>query len=126
MNWFLRKNANHNKILFLIFFSVALVTETIHRYHYRAELNFKLSEFEIELMLLIGLILLNPKGIKIILLAVFILLIGLSTRNLILFHEASKSLLLKDAISFSQLDALWIYSIHQIIYLYFAYRVIRN
>jgi len=128
MNRFLQKNANRNKIRFLLFFSVALFTEIIHRYYYRAELNFQLSEAEIALALLIGLILLNPKGIRAILLAVFILLIILSTRSLILFHLSGvpKSLLLKDVLSPFKLNATLVYSLHLIIYSYFSCFLIRN
>lgn len=128
MNRFLQKNANRNKILFLIFFSFALVTETFHRYHYRAALEFQLSGMEIGLVILIGLILLNPKGIRVILLAVLILLIVLSTRSLILFHlsGAPKSLLLDHVLSPLKLNSKLVYSLHLIIYSYFGYLLIRN
>jgi hypothetical protein len=128
MNHFLQKNTNRNKILFLLLFIVAFVTETIHSYYYRAELNFQLSESEIELALLIGLILLNPKGIRLILLAVLILLIVLSTRSLILFDLSGvpKSLLLKHVLSPCKLSSVLVYSLHLIIYSYFGYLLIRN
>lgn len=127
-NKLLTKNSVQNKFIFLLFFTLSFVTETGYRYYYRAELNFSLSKTEIALVVLILLTVLNPKGIRLILLAFFLLLILLSTRSLIVFQLSGvqESLLLMRVLSSLNQNIIMIYVIHLIGYSYFSYISIKN
>lgn len=119
----LSKNNKTVKYSLALFFLVALLGEMIHRYHYRAELEYKLSWAEMELMVLIALIFINPKGIKIIGIGVFVLLISMSTKSVIfeVHSRVPSTLLLRDILHFLKIDKSIVYLMHLVIYLLFIY-----
>lgn len=116
---FLQKNTPLMKRVFLLFFSVSLILEMPNRYYYRAASGFTISEAEIACMLLIILLIINLKGIRIIVLGVFILLITLSIRNMLLFHTTNReSLPLSRVFSLFASNQELTFFIHQILYIF--------
>jgi hypothetical protein len=116
-NQLLKKNSMFTKIGFLLFFGVALFTEIIPRYYHRAALKFTISEPEIMCFILICLLILNPKGIRIILLGSVIMLQILSIRNMLLFHSTNvESLPLLRAFSFFGFNQVVLFFGHQVFY----------
>ncbi|MGV3613103.1 MAG: hypothetical protein ACO1N0_19235 [Fluviicola sp.] len=107
------------KRVFLLFFAVSLILEMPSRYYYRAASSFTISQAEIACMLVISLLIINLKGIRIILLGVFILLITLSIRNMLLFHTTSReSLPLSRVFRFFWSNGEFSCFIHQILYIF--------
>lgn len=118
MNILLVKNNKSVKLILLVFFTFAFLIDLAHRYYYRAPLVYKFSYYQYELMALIFLLVLNPRGIKIIASAILILLIVLATENAFFEHFSgiSHALILRHLFNKSNLDSSLIYLFHMVLY----------
>lgn len=122
------KNNNKVKYLLLLFFALAMIWDLIKRYHYRAELNFDLKWVDIEYIFLLLLIHINPKGIRIIVVSVFLVLIYFSTVSMFFYHMSNlpHSLILRNIFSEFNLDSSIVYIVHMALYLMFIYSMIKT
>lgn len=122
------KNNKKVKVALALFFTLSLLIETKHRYNIRAELDFNFSWTEILLFILIGLILINLKGIKIIVTGVLLLLISIATKS-VFFDDLSripKTLLLRDACNKINLEVSIAYFFHLIVFFIFIYLMLKR
>lgn len=117
------KNSKKVKLILALFFIFSLLIETVNRYYHRAALDFDFSWTEIELFILIVMIFLNPKGIKIIVSVVLLILIFFATQSVFFQHTSNipRSLLLRDVFKRTEMDKSIIYIIHMIVYFNFLY-----
>lgn len=117
------KNNTKVKYLLLLFFALAMIWDMIKRYHYRAELNFDLKWVDLEYIFLLLLIFINPKGIRIIVVSVFLVLIYFSTVSMFFYHMSNLplSLILRNIFSEFNLDSSIVYFVHMALYLMFIY-----
>lgn len=122
------KNKNVVKYILALFFATALISETSHRYYYRANLEFSFSWTEIELFVLVILILINMRGIRIVVLSVLMLLIFLSTKSMFFEHlsHVPRTLLLRDIFRVLKLDSSVVYIVHIALYTMFIYFMVKH
>jgi hypothetical protein len=124
----LSKNGGRIKYLLILFFALAMIWDLVERYHYRAELNFRLKWVDIEYLFLLLLIFMNPKGIRIIVVSVFLVLIYFSTVSMFFYHMSNlpHSLILRNIFSEFNLDSSIVYIVHMALYLLFIYSMIKT
>jgi hypothetical protein len=122
------KNNKKVKVALALFFTLSLLIETTHRYHIRAELDFNFSWTEILLFILIGLILINLKGIKIIVTGVLLLLIYIATKSVFFddLYRIPKTLLLRDVCNKINLEVRIAYFFHLTVYFIFIYLMLKR
>jgi hypothetical protein len=117
------KNSNKVKYLLLLFFALAMIWDLVDRYHYRAELKFHIKWVDIEYIFLLLLIFINPKGIRIIVVSVFLVLIYFSTVTMFFFPMSGLpySLIHRNIFYEIKVDSSIVYIMHMILYLMFIY-----
>lgn len=120
------KNKRTVKFALLMLFALVFVWDLAERYYYRAELDFKLKWLDIEYLILICLILINPKGIRILVSAVFVFLTAVSTYSMMFEHLAvyPRTLILRKIFLLTTIDSSIVYLIHVIIYLSFIIMIL--
>jgi hypothetical protein len=100
-----------------------MIWDLVERYHYRAVLNFKLKWVDIEYIFLLLLIFMNPKGIRIIVVSVFLVLIYFSTVSMFFYPMSNLplSLIHRNIFYEIKVDSSIVYIVHMILYLMFIY-----
>lgn len=123
----LSKNKNSVKFALIFFFSLALIWNLVERFQYIENLGFKIYWSDIELFILINLIVLNPKGIRFIVISVIMVLIFFSTQSMFFSHMSGLplSLLFRNIFTHLKLDSSIVYLIHLVIYSTFIYSMIK-
>lgn len=134
MEILLTKNSGAIRLLFLLFFGIALLTELINRYHYSFELRFRFTFRDLELATLLVLTLFNPRGIKLVLALILLFLMSL-TAYLMLFSHLSgfpSILIFKDLLRFLHVPHNLFYLLHILLFssmliaLFYGKRVTNN
>ncbi len=126
MNFFqtiLSKNSNNVKYLLLLFFGLAMIWDLVIRYQYGAYLNFNLKWVDLEYTSLLLLIFINPRGIRIIVVSVFLVFIYFAT-SIKFFYPMSNlpySLIYRNIFSELRVESNIAYIVHMILYLMFIY-----
>jgi len=123
----LSKNKNSVKFALIFFFSLALIWNLVERFQYIENLGFKIYWSDIELFILINLIVLNPKGIRFIVISIFLVLIFFSTQSMFFSHISGLplSLLFRNIFAQLKLDSSIVYLIHLVIYSTFIYSMFK-
>lgn len=121
------KNKNSVRFALLFFFSLALIWNLVERFQYYEILGFKIYLSDIELFILINLIVLNPKGIRFIVILIFLVLIFFSTQSMFFSHMSGLplSLLFRNIFAHFKLDSSIVYLIHLVFYSTFIYLMIK-
>lgn len=128
MNLFLAKNNKSVKLILLVFFTFAFLIDLAHRYYYRAPLIYRFSYYQYELMVLICLLVLNPRGIKIIVSTILILLIILTTKSKFFEHLSGYSpiLIFRYLFNKTNLDSSLVYLFHMVLYSTLLYLIFKR
>jgi hypothetical protein len=128
MKQLIGKNNKSVKLILLVFFTFAFLIDLAHRYYYRAPLIYRFSWYQYELMVLICLLVLNPRGIKIIVSTILILLIILSTKSAFFENLSGHSpiLIFRYLFNKTNLDSSLVFLIHIVLYLSLLYLIFKR
>ncbi len=121
------KNSNKIKYLLLLFFALSMILDLVKRYQYMDTLGFQIMWVDVEYLVLLMLIFINPKGIRMIVISVFLVLIYFSTVSMFFYHMSTLplSLILRNIFSEFNLDSSIVYIVHMIFYIIFIYSMMK-